>query len=220
MQLLAEAPTESVQVEITNDNTDVESAVGDFVSAYNTVMQDLNTQEGDDSSGNPEPLYGNPTIALFQEQLQQALSFTQPSGAVTSLTQLGIEASSSDDGTLTLDGSTLDSMLNSNYQDVVNFFQPSGNFTSFGGNLTDTLNNLTNTAPYGAVYLNLQQNSSEETQLDTNITNENATISADQTSLTTELNEANYTLQEIPSQLQEIDEMYSAITGYDENPDG
>jgi flagellar hook-associated protein 2 len=217
MQLLSAAPTESVQIEITNNNSDVESAVSSFVSAYNTVIKDLNTQEGNDSSGSPEPLYGNPTTALLQEQLQSALNYTQSSGSVSSLTQLGITASSSDDGTLTLDTSTLDSMLNSNYQDVINFFQPSGNFTSFGSKLTTVLNGVGSSGPDGAIYLALQQDSSEESGLNTNITNENASISAQQTQLTTELNEANYTLQEIPSQLQEVNEMYSAITGYNEN---
>ncbi len=219
-QLLSAAPGEPVQVEIANNNSDVESAVSGFVNAYNAVVKDLNTQEGQDSSGNPEPLYGNPNVAMLQEQLQQALGFTQSSGAITSLTQLGITASSSDDGTLTLDSSTLGSMLNSNYQDVVNFFQPSGSFASFGDNLTTVLNGLGNSAPDGAIYLALQQDSSEETQLNTNIGNEDATISAEQTQLTTELNQANYTLQEIPSQIQEINEMYSAITGYSQNTNG
>ena len=220
MQFLSEAPNESVQVEITNNNSAVESAVSSFVSAYNTVMKDLNTQEGHDSSGNAEPLYGNATVAMLQEQLQSALIFTQSSGSITSLTQLGIAASSSDDGSLTLNASTLDSMLNSNYQDVINFFQPSVAFRSFGGNLSNVLNNLSNGAPYGAIYLALQQNSSEESQLNTTITNEDATISTEQSQLTTELNEANYTLQAIPSQLQEINEMYSAITGYNQNTNG
>ena len=221
MQLLS-APTsgEQVQVEITNNNSDVESAVSTFVSAYNTVIGDLNTQEGDDSSGNPEPLYGTSAIAAMQEQLQQALVFTQSSGAITSLSQLGITVPEDGNGTITLDGSTLDSMLNSNYQDAMNFFQTSSSYTSFGANFTTTLNNVGNTGPTAAVYLALQQNSTEETGLNTNITNENTSISTQQTQLTTELNAANYTLQEIPQQLQSVNELYSAITGYDENPGG
>ncbi len=218
MQLLSAAPSESVQVEITNNNSDVESAVSAFVSAYNKVIGDLNTQEGDDSSGNPEPLYGSSTVALLQEQLQNAAIFTQSSGAITSLTQLGVTAN--DDGTLTLDGSTLDNALDSNFQDAMNFFQTSSSSTTFGGNLTTTLNNLSNTGPDGAIYLALQQDSSQETDLNTNVTNENKIISTDQTQLTTELNEANYTLEEIPEQLQSVNELYSAITGYDENPNG
>jgi flagellar hook-associated protein 2 len=219
-QLLSEAPDTPVQVEITNDNSDVETAVASFVSAYNTVVGDLNTQEGNDASGNAEPLFGNPTVALLQEQLDEAMNFVQGSGGVTSLMDLGVTASSSDDGTLTLDASTLDSMLNSNYEDVVNFFQASGSFTSFGANFSTVLNNLGNNAPDGAIYLQLEQDSAQESQLNANITNENETISADQTQLTNELNEANYTLEEIPSELQEINEMYSAITGYNENTNG
>jgi flagellar hook-associated protein 2 len=36
-------------------------------------------------------------------------------------------------------------------------------------------------------------------------------------SLTNELNQANEILQELPSQLTGIDELYSAITGYNQN---
>lgn len=213
-QLLSAAPGTNIQVEITNNNSDVESAVNSFVSAYNKVVGDLNTQEGNDSSGNPEPLFGNPTISTLQNQLQQAISFTQSSGAVASLVQLGISANN--DGTLTLDGDSLDSMLNSNYQDVVNFFQPSGSFTSFGGNLTTVLNNLGNSSSSGVLTLALNQNSTQEVALNKNIGNEETVISAEKTQLTTELNQANYTLQAIPAQIDEVNELYSAITGYNE----
>ncbi|MGB6868062.1 MAG: flagellar filament capping protein FliD [Acidobacteriaceae bacterium] len=220
MQLL-DTSSAPVQVEITNDNTDIESAVSSFVSAYNKVVGDLNTQEGNNSSGNSEPLYGSSTIALLQEQLEDAMNFTQSSGAITSLSQLGITPASSDDGTLTLDASTLDSALNSNFQDAMNFFQSSGSSSaSFGGNLSGVLSSLGNSGPDGAIYLALQQDSAQESQLNSDVTNENKTISTDQTQLTTELNEANYTLQEIPDQIDEVNELYSAITGYNENPNG
>jgi flagellar hook-associated protein 2 len=225
MQLLNSSATgSSVNVEITNDNSDVESAVGNFVNAYNTVMGDLNTQEGDDSSGNPEPLFGNPTIATLQEQLQQALNFTPSGSGITSLSQLGISVNS--DGTLTLDGDTLSTELNSNFQDVANFFQPGNGTTSFGDNLTTILNSLGNSGPSdgstvsGAIFLQLQQDKSVESTLNTNVTNENTLISTEQTQLTTELNQANFILQEIPQQLQSVNEMYSAITGFNENPQG
>lgn len=216
-QLLS-ASASPVQVEITNDNTDVESAINSFVSAYNTVLGDVNTQEGNDSSGNPEPLFGNPIISTIQEQLQQALTFTQSSGAVNNLTQLGITVNN--DGTLALNTDTLDGMLNSNYQDVVNFFQPSSTFTSFGGNFTTVLNNIGNSSPTGAVSLALSENSTEISSLNTNITNENEIISTQQSNLTTELNQANFTLQEIPSQINEVNELYSAITGYNQSQNG
>jgi flagellar hook-associated protein 2 len=217
-QLLSAAPSETVQVEITNDNSAVESAVSTFVTAYNTALQAVNAQEGDDSSGNAEPLYGNSIAATLQEDIEEALDFTQTSGAITSITQLGISVN--DDGTLSLDSDTLDSVLDSNYSDVVNFFEPSGEFTSFGGNFSTVLNNAGNNAPNGLIYEFLAQNSAEEGSLNTEISNEDVSISAQQTQLTTELNEANYTLTEIPQQLGNINEIYSAITGYNENGSG
>jgi flagellar hook-associated protein 2 len=60
----------------------------------------VNTQEGKDSSGNAEPLYGSPTLALIQSQLSQALLGGTASGAIGSVTQLGISVNN--DGTLTL----------------------------------------------------------------------------------------------------------------------
>ena len=137
---------------------------------------------------------------------------------ITSITQLGI--STNGDGTLSLDTDTLDNALNSNFQAVVNFFQPSSTSASFGDNLNTVLNNVGNNAPYGAVYLTLQQDASEESSLNTSISNENTLISTEQAQLTTELNEANYTLEQIPSELQQVNEIYSAITGYNENPNG
>lgn len=317
-QLLSANPGESIQIEITNNNSDVETALNNFVTGYNKVMQDLNTQEGNDSNGNPEPLFGNPTIATIQQSLQSALTFLQPanaasststigksdtlsggisisvgggaqqqinvpaggdqtlsglaaainsanigvtakviasgnnvtlsltsatsgsagaiavngsgladstsgagvtfsssqSSAITSITQLGISVNN--DGTLALNTDTLDSILNSNYQDVVNFFQPSGGFTSFGGNFSAVINNLGTTSTSGAIKLALQQNSTVESLLNTSISNEEATISAQKSQLTTELNQANFILTQIPQQLQQIDEIYSAISGYNQ----
>ena len=317
-QLLSAAPSSPVQIEITNDNTSVETAFNTFVTDYNQAITDINTQEGNDSSGNAEPLFGNPNLAMLQEQLQSALTFmtsggvtatagtgspaswqlqapsandtytvaagafgtgsggsgssaaittpstltqiaaalnvagtgytasldptstiltvtaaasspatlasTSPtlassgSGGVTSLTQLGISVNN--DGTLTFDSSTLDSLLNTNYQDVANFLQPGNGFTSFGDNFTNTLNNLGNAAPNGLIYLALQSDQSTEATLNTDVTNENTLITQQTQTLTTELNEANYTLTEIPQQLQYVNELYSAISGYNTNTNG
>jgi flagellar hook-associated protein 2 len=198
-----------VQVQITNDTTDVATAVSNVVTAYNAVIKDINGQEGNDSSGNPEPLFGSTTLALLQNQLSSALVGGAASGSISSITQLGIGFNQ--DGTLTLDGDTLNNALNNNFSDVTGFFQ---NSNSFGQGFISTLNNLGTQAPNGAIYLAQQQNSAQETALNLSISNENALLATEQTNLTTELNTANQVLQSIPSQLSEINEMYSAVTGY------
>lgn len=210
-QLLAAAPGTQIQVQIANDNSSVASAVSSMVSSYNAVVTDLNTQEGNDSSGNPEPLFGSPTVALIQEQLTEALLGGAASGSISSVTQLGLTFNQ--DGTLSLDQDQLNSVLNSDFNDVVGYLQNSG---SFGQTLATTLNNLGTQAPNGAVYLAQQQNSTQETELNSSISDEDARIASDKANLTTELNEANQVLQSIPSQLNEVNEMYSAITGYNQ----
>jgi flagellar hook-associated protein 2 len=206
---------EPVQVQITNNNSAVETAVQAFVTAYNTVAGDIKTQAGNNSSGSPEPLYGDPTMSLIQSQLSTALFGGGASGAINSVQQLGISANQ--DGTLTLDTSTLDSILNSNYADVTGFFQNTG---SWGQGLSTALGTLGTASPTGAISLELAQNSTIETGLNTNVTNENALIATEKTNLTAELNTANQELQAIPQQLNEVNEIYSAVTGYNQNPNG
>jgi flagellar hook-associated protein 2 len=208
-QLLSKSST-PVQVEIVNDTTDVETAFSTFVAAYNTVLGDLTTQEGNTSTGTSEPLYGNSIISTLQSALSLALTTGTASGSVSNLYELGISVSNT--GTLSLDNSTLDSILNSNYSDVVGFMQNSG---SFGQALTTTLDYLGSTSPMGAITLALAADTTQETTFNADITAQNTLIATQQASLTTELNTANQLLQAIPQQLDEMNELYSAMTGYD-----
>jgi flagellar hook-associated protein 2 len=201
-----------IQIEITNDNTDVETAVNNLVKAYNVVVQDIAGQTGNDANGNPEPLSGTPILSQLQSQLSGALFGANASGSIKNLAQLGITSNS--DGTLTLDSDTLDGALNTNAADVAGFFQNTG---SFGQNLALTLNQLGTQAPGGAIFLAQQQNSAEEKDLSTNITNENALLATQKTQLTAQLNAANQILQSIPSQLNEVNSVFDSITGFNPN---
>jgi flagellar hook-associated protein 2 len=212
-QLLGSSPSTPIQVEITNDNTSIGTAVTKFVAAYNAVINDINGQEKNSSSGGAEPLFGSPALALIQSQITGALFTGAASGAIKNITQLGIGLNN--DGTLTLNADTLNSALSSNFADVTGFLQNSG---SFGQTLASSLNNLGTQAPNGAVFLAQQQNSAQEAALNVSISSEDALLAAQKTQLTTELNTANQILQAIPSQLNQINEIYSAITGFNQNP--
>lgn len=213
-ELLSTSAT-PVQVQIANDNTDIETAFASFVSAYNTVARDIATQEGNDSSGNPEPLYGNTVISQLQSALSLALTSGITTGSVNNLYQLGISVNP--DGTLKLDSSTLGSELNSNYSDVVGFLQNAG---GFGQNFATTLEGLGDSNATGVIALALSENSSRESTLNDNVTNQNILIATQQANLTAELNTANEVLQAIPEQLNEMNELYSAMTGYNTGTNG
>lgn len=198
-----------VQVQITNDAADVTTAVNAVVTAYNAVIKDVTTQEGNDASGNAEPLYGSPVLASIQGALTSALFGGAASGNIKDITQLGLTVNT--DGTLSLNTDTLQTALTNNYADVTGFLQDTG---SFGQTFATILNNLGTASISGTVYLAQQQNASVETDLQKNITNEDALLAAQKVSLTAELNTANQVLQSIPAQLNEIDEIYAASTGY------
>jgi flagellar hook-associated protein 2 len=77
-----------------------------------------------------------------------------------------------------------------------------------------------NSASGGAISLALSEDTSEESTLNDDVSRQEALIATQKTSLTTELNTANQVLQSIPQQIQEVNEMYGAITGYSTNQNG
>jgi flagellar hook-associated protein 2 len=209
---------EAVQVIIANDTSSIESAINTFVNDYNTTMKAINAQEGKDSSGNPEPLYGTAVLAQLQQGLMSAISSSFGKNTINSLISLGITANASADGTISLDADKLSSALNSNFDQVVSLFQDKG---SFGSEFTSTLNGLgNNSASGGAIGLALKEDSSEESSLNDNISAEDALIATRKATLTTQLNLADQILQAIPQQINQITELYSAITGYKSTSNG
>ncbi len=199
----------AVTMQIANDTSTIASALSTFVSAYNTLATALAGQETNDSTGAAEPLFGDQTLSLIQSQLATSLAFmTGNSGATSNLAQLGISVGTT--GQLSLDTTALSTALSSNFQGVANFFQNAGDF---GQNLTTVLNGLGNTGQ-GALALRAAQNTTQEATLADDKTALEARLTTYQTNLTTELNTANQVLQGIPSQLDEMKEIYAAITGY------
>jgi flagellar hook-associated protein 2 len=137
------------------------------------------------------------------------------SSDINSLTALGI--SENNDGSITFDASTLDALLNSDYNGVVGFFQGAN---SWGQSFSNALTNLGTSSPTGVLSLASSANSNVESTLNAEISKEQSYISAQQSSLTAELNLANQTLEQLPSQLDGINELYSAITGYNQGSNG
>lgn len=83
---LSDGSQEQIQVVIGNDNSGVETAISQMISDYNSLMKAMNTQQGKDASGNPEPLFGSPTLSLLQQQLLTSVNLTNPSGFLDPIT--------------------------------------------------------------------------------------------------------------------------------------
>jgi flagellar hook-associated protein 2 len=282
-----------------------------MVKDYNALITAINAQEGNDSSGKPQPLFGSPTVSLLQQQILSSINLQSPNGyldtipnatdtlqgtmtiqvgsaaaqtiemsklsdptisgladainasnfgvtasvmtrngqstltlrsqtagssgtlTVTSaiidatnsntalnytetsdiqgLTGLGI--SMNNDGTLKLDVNALDSVLNSDFNSVVGFFQSAN---SWGTTVASVLNLAGTGSSKGVLSLAQKANSTMESNLNKEIAKEESLIADQQKRLTAQLTQANQILQQLPSQLNSMEMIYSAITGYNQ----
>jgi flagellar hook-associated protein 2 len=209
MQLLGKSAN-PVQVQIDNDTSSVTSALSTMVKDYNAVVSALSAQEGKDATGKAEPLYGSPLISQLQQMLSSVIN-TPSATSLTSVTQVGLSLNSN--GSLSLDTDQLTSVLNDNYSGVQALFQ---NTNSFGLNLEQAVNNAGTGSTKSILTQAQKANSTAETNLSSTISTMDARIATQQTNLTNALNAANQTLQAIPMQLNMVNEIYSAITGYNQ----
>ncbi|MGO8756564.1 MAG: flagellar filament capping protein FliD [Terracidiphilus sp.] len=154
------------------------------------------------------------TIVDTSSPTTASLSYNTASD-INNLTSLGISVNN--DGSLTFDSDSLDSVLNSDFSGVVGFFQ---NTVGWGQAFSNMLTNAGTSSSTGILKLAENSNSTIESTLNAEISKEQTYISAQQSSLTTELNQANEILEELPTELNGMNELYSAITGYNENSNG
>jgi flagellar hook-associated protein 2 len=202
-----------------SDNT-----LSGLATAINSAAIGVKANVVTDSSGSRLVLVSNTagssgaltvTSSITDTATSTALNYNSSGSDINSLTSLGISVNNN--GSLTLDATSLDSVLNSDYSSVVGFFQ---NANSWGQAFSTTLTNAGTSSPTGILKLAGNANSTVESSLNADISKEEITISAERVSLTAELNSANEVLQQLPSQLQGVNELYSAITGYNQGSNG
>ena len=165
------------------------------------------------TSGAPGTLAIDSSILDTTHTTTSSLGYTNSSD-VSALANLGITMSTNYDGTINFDPTVLTSALNSDYSGVLGFFQ---NLNSWGRAFSTTLTSAGSSSSTGMLKLAATSNSGTESTLNANISREESMISIQQKSLTAELNSANEIMQALPSQLDGINQLYSAITGYNQN---
>lgn len=213
LNLLSAAPGSPVELSVGVDRTQITQAVNNFISAYNTVIGDINAQYTVNPATNAEgPLGGDPSLRSLQASLLSDTAFALPltngggttNGGYVNLASLGINTNN--DGTLTLglnpSGQTLNDVLTSNPAAVQNFFQNSSQ-TGFANAFNTDLTHLTDPTA-GPLSVDLAQNQTSIQNLTTNITNFQTQLTAEQTQLTQQYSAVNASLQAYPLLLQEI----------------
>lgn len=200
-----------VTLSVGPDVTDQESAINNYVTAYNTVIGDLNAQFAIDSTtGDAGPLAADSTITLAQSQILSSASFaTTGNGAVNSLSDLGITLN--DDGTLSVNSSQLEATLQSSPAAVQSFFQAT-NTGSFGANLEASLTTIADPVT-GALTLDSNGLAQTQTDLTNQINDFQTQLSSQETALTAEYDQVDTTLQELPLLLSQVNSQLSSLSG-------
>jgi len=223
LNLVSAVPATTVQLTVGPDATAATNAINNFVSAYNAVLGNLNTQFTVDPTTNTEGPLGS-DIAL--RQLQTSLlndasySITGNSGLVN-LASLGIDMNS--DGTLTVNQTatydaqgnlihqSLPNVLATNPSAVQSFFQNASS-TGFANNFNNDLFNLTD-ATNGILNADIAGNKTQQQSLTTQINNLQDRLTAEQAALTLEFDQVNATLEAYPSLLYEVTAEIGALNG-------
>lgn len=198
--LVSAAPNTPVNIAVSPDTNAASTAIQNFVSAYNTVVGDVNTQYTVNANNQEGPLASDSTLSLLQGDLLSIAGYSTGTGAVESLSDLGI--SMNKDGTLTVDSATLNSAIQSNFSAVQSFMQgtSSNGFASFINNQMSSLTDPSN----GAFTVDLQSISNENQDLQNQINDFQTYLGQQTVILTAEFNQADIALQQLPGLIAQI----------------
>jgi flagellar hook-associated protein 2 len=180
------------------------TAVNQFATDYNAAIGLLNTQFTV-TSGSEGVVASDPTVRALQGALESALSYTYTptsgSTTVSSLYDLGLTVGN--DGTLTVDSSTLNSALTNNATDVQNFFQGAA-LNGFAASLDTSVDTYTNAAT-GAFKVDLSSIAANNSDLTTQINDfEAGYIASQQTQLTAMYTQAESALESLTTTMDQI----------------
>jgi flagellar hook-associated protein 2 len=190
---------ETVSLNVTPDTTEAGTAISQFVSAYNTVVGDLNSQFAiNPTTGSAGILSTDSTLSLVQDQLLTAINATS-AGSVANLGSIGINLQN--DGTLAIDVPTLTNALNSNFSAIQNFFQSTS--SGVGQALTSGLTNIADPTQ-GTISMDLKGITQQQTDLASQILDIQANLTQEQQTLIAKYSSVNVILQQLPALQQQI----------------
>lgn len=202
LNLTGAAPGRQISVSIGPDTNQVAQAIGEFVSAYNTLIGAVNSQYRVDSDHRQGVLAGDFTLSALQSALLGSGGYSG-SGSIKTLASLGV--SMNRDGTLTLDNSKVTSALGSNFAAVQSFFQGTSS-NGFASRLDNQLDSLVNPVS-GAFTVDLRSIDAQNQNLQDQIDNFQTYLDTRQAYLYEQYNKADIALQQLPILQQQIDAM-------------
>jgi flagellar hook-associated protein 2 len=129
LNLLGQDPNTTVTVNVGKDTSGIENLVNTMITAYNSVVGFVNTQMSynPDSKTTGGPLFGDNTLKSVKLQLQSLIQSKIGTSTIKYLSDVGITPDQN--GQLSLNKTTFENALSSNFNDVVHLFTDYGSST-------------------------------------------------------------------------------------------
>jgi len=209
LNLSGASPNETVALTLSPDSNQATSAINTFVSAWNKVMGDLNSEfdvASDGSGGGP--LEADNTLRAIQNQLLSGITYAiGGNNGIVNLASIGVNMN--DDGTLTVDTGQLSNVLNSNFGAVQSFLQGTAGFATM---MSTTLTQITDPSQ-GLIAVDLQGMSQENQDLTQQINTMQAQLKTKEQLLTQQYAQMETVLQEMPGMQSQISQQLTALNG-------
>jgi flagellar hook-associated protein 2 len=208
LNLAGAAPGSTVSLTLTPDASQATTAINGFVTAWNKVVQDLNSQFNVSSNGTGGgPLEADNTLRDVQNQLLSAITYSiSGNNGFVNLASIGVNLNT--DGTLTVDSGTLTSAISNNFSNVQSLLQGTGGVATL---LSSTLTQLTDPTK-GAITLDLQGMSQSTQSLTQQINAMQAQLTTQEQNLTAEYAQMQTTLDEMPQLQSQMTEQLAGLT--------
>lgn len=190
----------SVDVSVASDRSTISSALNEFVSAYNAMVDQVNAQVGEDAG----LLSGDYLVRLVQENLRQVASFSG-TGSIKNLSDLGIEFDKS--GKVSLNTAAFSALSDAQVVESFDFF--GSEYTAFGG-LSSLFTQISDPV-MGLAQLQQNQYDAADKRLTENITKTTEHISAMQEILSEKLIAADALLGQMESQQRIIESSIESL---------
>ncbi len=195
------SPATTITLSLAPDTASITTAVSNFVSAYNTLFSDVNTQIGyNKTTQTAGTLQSDSSAQGLQSALLASTNYAASSGVYKSLDSIGISTKA--DGTLSVNTTLLAHAVQSNSSALASFFQGSAG-NGFAAALTASLNTYTDPTQ-GAFTVDLKSIANEYQALTDQTNTLELYLSSQQTILTAKYNAADIAIQQLPQKLKQI----------------
>jgi flagellar hook-associated protein 2 len=198
---------------VANDTSTVAQNISNFVTAYNTLVSTITPLGSFDASTDTAgTLQGNPALTGTQSQIQNILYSFVGNSTFNSLASIGI--TTNPDGSLSVNSSTLQNALSTNFSAVSNLFSSTNGIAAqLNSQITTSLGSTGTIGTYGQT-LQTQENNltTQSNQLNT----QSAALTASLTQQYSALNALLSSLQTTSSQLSQTFATLPLVQGVQE----